>query len=65
MVRILPSKVRALNPRTVAADLRRRMSIVFHKVRLLTSAAANERFVEREVVSFPRSTLIQSEGLDN
>jgi hypothetical protein len=44
---ILPTQDRALNPRTVAADVRRRNVLIRHALRLLTSAATQGRFMGR------------------
>ena len=53
-----PRKIRALNPRTVAADVRRRNLVIRRALRLLTSAATNERFMGRRRVLSPLSPLV-------
>ena len=42
--RIFPTQVRALNPRTLPAEVTRRMPLNSRQIRLLTSAATNGRF---------------------
>ena len=51
-VKFLPTQARALYPRTVAADVRRRKLVICSALRLLTAAATNERFMVRAGVSF-------------
>ncbi len=46
--RFLRTQVRAVNPRTVAADVRRRIALQRMGIRLLTSAATSRGFVGRE-----------------